>query len=186
MSSDTDPLCGVCAAIDFEELFYPGLSGPERGFRGTDLEGLHPLEEILKRAENCYFCTLIIDAHKERDEAAPTSGTELHEEVKKYGLRLTLLDTATNCHSVRYNFALTNVDPIEGPDINRSVGVDRVKITLDPWPWTNLGIDEVKLQAIWPDGIPDTEKRTISGGYLSMEGTGRAMGHLLEFSMARN
>ncbi|KAM0543990.1 hypothetical protein ACHAPJ_012015 [Fusarium lateritium] len=207
MSLNTDPLCGVCAAIDFEELFYPGFSGPARMNEGLTDPCLGTLEEILKRAENCYFCKLIVDAHKERYRRAPhgrstdiysrdnswygdevlyVSGTEVHEEVKKYGLRLTKLATVLTCRLVRYNFALTSVDPFDEPDNNRSVGVGRVKITLEPCPWTNLGIDEVKLQAIWPDVIPDTEKRTSSGGYLSLEGTGRAMGRLLDFSSARN
>ncbi|KAF4966886.1 hypothetical protein FSARC_5499 [Fusarium sarcochroum] len=172
---------------------------------------LGTLEEILKRAEDWQFCLLIIDAHKEwyrraphglltdiyyrnnphfRDEALRISGTEVHEEVKEYGLRLTAENEPIECRLKRGQFSLTFLVPLiedEAESNNdRTVGVGRVQIMLESCPWYNLNPDAIKLQAIWPDGISDMEKRTSSGGYLSMEGTGRAIGHLVDFSVARN
>ncbi|KAL5586906.1 hypothetical protein FOVSG1_012042 [Fusarium oxysporum f. sp. vasinfectum] len=204
MSFGTDTFCSVCAVIDFQKLFYHEWNESILGYKDLCLG---TLEQVLERAENCNICKLVIDVYKERFRRAPHGRSldiynrdslypipsrcinELHEEVKKYGLRLTENGRPIRCNLREITFARTNIQQTNedenGSDNDAPVEVSRAQLMLHPCPWTHMGIDSVTLQAIWPEGTPGTAKRPTTEGCISLSGTGRPIEPLLDFQLVR-
>lgn len=124
MSFGTYIFCSVCAVIDFHKLLYHECNESVLGYKDLCLG---TLEQVLERAENCNICKLVIDVYKERFRRAPHGRSldiynrnslypirsrcinELHEEVKKYGLRLTENGRPIRCNLKEIPFARTNI-----------------------------------------------------------------------------
>ncbi|KAM0329667.1 hypothetical protein ACHAPQ_006680 [Fusarium lateritium] len=205
MSSNNLSLCPTCAAIDFEDLFYshPDDLGPVGSAPRTQhaLPCLGTLREIVDRTETCQFCRLVIDVHKERFKRASLCSSELSEsedtieardEIEEYGLCLTFHDEPIKCYLEQRPFTLEmdylNDDSDES-DVDSALGkegVGRLSLKLEPRPWMSATAQPIRLQAIWPDGIPDTKETDSTGRYMSWEGTGRPVGSLVDLSIPRN
>ncbi|KAM0350722.1 hypothetical protein ACHAPU_003217 [Fusarium lateritium] len=153
------------------------------------------LQEILDRAEACQVCRLVIDVHKERYKRLPNGfskarsefgdAIEIHDEVEKHGLRLTFQNEPIKCYLKNKHFSLTRTSLVAeaGPG---TVGANRVRLELDPCPWRELLVPSLSLQAIWPHGILNSKKRSSKGGFLSLEGTGRAISSVADLSIPRH
>ncbi|KAF4342491.1 tol [Fusarium beomiforme] len=199
MSEDAPNLCSVCAAINFEKLFFPDPKPINASYRPPPDPCLGTLQEILDRAETCNVCKLIIDTHRQRyirapygcspnhpDFINPVPGAEpeVHEEVKKYGLRLTVNEEPIKCFLEARDFLSNHAYMYseDGPDLQAG-GVNRVALRLEPPPWLAILASSITLQAAWPAGVP--ESQTIRDG-LTVEGTGRMIGPQLDFSIPRH
>ncbi|WZH46983.1 heterokaryon incompatibility protein-domain-containing protein [Fusarium acuminatum] len=205
MSSNNVNLCSSCAAIDFEGLFYshPDDLGPVGSTREVQptLPCLGTLQEILDRAETCQFCRLVIDAHKERFKRTPSGSSEHFEsenaieardEVEEYGLCLTFHDEPIKCYLEQRPFTLEMdylYDSADESDVDSALGregVGRLSLKLEPRPWISATAQPIRLQAIWPNGIPETKDANGTGRYMSWEGTGRPVESLVDLSIPRN
>ncbi|KAH7224264.1 heterokaryon incompatibility protein-domain-containing protein [Fusarium redolens] len=196
MSDNAPKLCSVCAAIDFDKLFFPDPAPFNPSNRPPLDPCLGTLQEILDRSEECEVCKLIVDAHRQRYIRAPygcstnhpdfrseVPGTEpqIHEEVKKNGLRLTVNNEPIKCFLESRIFSSDNtlLDSTDGLDPETG-GVNRVLLRLEPCPWLAILANSITLQALWPP----KEIQTISNG-ICLDGTGRMIGSLLDLSIPR-
>ncbi|KAH6954352.1 heterokaryon incompatibility protein-domain-containing protein [Fusarium avenaceum] len=205
MSSNDISLCTSCAAIDFEDLFYsrPDGLGPGDYARGAQptLPCLGTLQEILDRVETCQFCRLVIDAHKERFKRMPSGSSEqfgsktereAQDEIEEYGLCLTFHDEPMKCYLEQRPFTLEMDylhDYSDDSDVDSALGkegVGRLSLILEPRSWMSGTAQPISLQAIWPDGIPETKEANGTGRYMSWEGTGRPVESLVDLSIPRN
>jgi hypothetical protein len=205
MSSNNISLCSTCVAIDFEDLFYShpndlGLGDSTRRAQPT-LPCLGTLQEILDRAETCQFCKLVTDAYKERFKRAPLGSSEqsdsedtieARDEIEEYGLCLTFHDEPIKCYLEQRTFTLEMDylhDYSDESDVDSAVGregVGRLSLKLEPRPWMSATAQPIRLQAIWPNGTPDTKEANSTGRYMSWEGTGRLVDSLVDLSIPRS
>ncbi|KAF5657685.1 hypothetical protein FHETE_10290 [Fusarium heterosporum] len=201
MDTEEINLCSTCDAIDFEDLFYSERL-PHTPRESVPSPCMGTLQEILDRAEACQVCRLIIDMYRERYKRWPTSRSEqyseledaigAHDEVKEHGLRLTFQDEPIKCYLERQQFFWTSPSigdesQDEAAELSRkTVGVGRVRLVLDPCPWSNSLMQLLSLQVIWPNGILHSEKRSKKGGIPFLEGTGRKVNPVMDFSLPRH
>ncbi|KAF4458132.1 hypothetical protein F53441_67 [Fusarium austroafricanum] len=201
MAENKPNLCSVCAAINFEQLFYPGLVS--EADKPLPDPCLGTLSEILERAQNCDVCKLIIDAHRHRYKRAPYGCTvnhpdfyaasgghkpEIHPEVKKHGLQLNnpKLKQPIKCSLSPQTFSWRVTKTLDFDDslASGTRNLNRVAIKLEPCPWLAILVNSICLQAFWPNGI-DSENSKDEKDCVTIEGTGRKVGSLLDLSLVQ-
>ncbi|KAF9768020.1 hypothetical protein IL306_014737 [Fusarium sp. DS 682] len=111
----------------------------------------------------------------------PGMEPEIHEEVKNYGLRLTVNDEPIKCFLESRHFssdhALRDSEDVLNPETG---GVNRVLLRLEPCPWMAILANSITLQAVWPSA--SKESQTASDA-VSVDGTGRMIGSLLDLTI---
>ncbi|KAF4443085.1 tol [Fusarium acutatum] len=194
MNENAPKLCSACAAINFDKLFFRDSAPFNPSHRPPPDPCLGTLQEILDRSEECDVCNLIIDAHRQRYIQAPYGFSanhpdfrskilgeepDIHEEVKTYGLRLTVNDEPIKCYLESRNFSSDRILQYSEEGLNQGTrGVNRVLLRLEPCPWLAILANSITLQAFWPSKESQTESNDVP-----LDGTGRMIGPLLDLSI---
>ncbi|KAH6887101.1 heterokaryon incompatibility protein-domain-containing protein [Thelonectria olida] len=200
MESTIDALCSTCAAIDLKSLIY-GTNGGS--YSGPKIS-LGTIESIIQRTETCRFCTIVLDALRERYKRTPPKhmsnvyfgsypsslASESLDEIEEHGIPLTWSDEPIECHIAPTFFCSQDLDASQDEEETQSSREDsrviyRLRVTLTPSPWAVFSsTDAVTFQAIW-ESHDQTEPAEQASKKPSPVGSGREVGPLIELSTIR-
>ncbi|KAJ4223403.1 hypothetical protein NW759_006037 [Fusarium solani] len=207
MTQSSNELCSTCAAVDFQKLIYAPTSrpGPDDPSPNTPLG---TLKDIISRSEKCLVCSLIVDSLRERHKRTPREHfadvfygskplpenreEETDPEVEEYGMRATWGGEDIKC-SIEPQFFCEVQDDVANVRLAERkdrLFVHRLLLTLEPNPYAVLSFmatDWVRLHAIWlkGDSSDGPGEFDLNGRLISLQGSGRQVGELLDISLVK-